>query len=164
MRAVEEAFIIAEKLKAGLFDTHDAFFASLEKSKRELTSWPDSEIDTFIGSRDGRRLDFYSRAKWKLDSVDLDTCTVWEGMRKRARAKGYFQAVAELFKRQDPKDSPICEMQKFSEVFASRLPIIVSILDSSTLMIDDGSHRAIAMALAGLRSASAWIGELYQRR
>src|SRR5207248_7401925 len=132
--------------------THDALLASLESLKREVASWPNSEIDAFIGSRDGKRLDFYNRAKWRLGSVDLNKCTVWAGMRDREWAKGYVPAVAKLFKSLEPQESPIWKMQKFSEVFASRLPIIVSILDPSTLTIDDGSHRAVAMALAGLRS------------
>jgi hypothetical protein len=83
-------------------------------------------------------------------------------MRDRAWAKGCVPAVAELFKHHEPKGSLIWNMCKFSDVFSSRLPIIVSVLSPSTLMIDDGSHRAIAMALTGLRSALAWIGELYE--
>jgi hypothetical protein len=64
-------------------------------------------------------------------------------------------------RRQRWLSSSIWDMPKFGEVFSSRLPIIVSILSPSTLTIDDGSHRAIAMSLARLTSALAWIGELY---
>jgi hypothetical protein len=161
MREVKEAFVIAETMKGGLFDSPDAFLASMERSQQEVTSWPDNEIDAFIGNQNPSRLDFFNRAKWRSDSVDLGTCIVWPQMGKRPWAEGYVPAVAELFRRLEPTDSPIWNMCKFSEVFCSRLPIIVSVRGSSTLMIDDGSHRAIAMALARLRSASAWIGELY---
>ncbi len=162
MRSVKETFVIAERLKDGPFDTHEAFLASLERSKREVTSWPDCELDAFIGSQDRVRLDFYNRARWRLDSVNLDTCLIWRRMGGRDWAEGLVPAVAERFRSLEPEGNPIWRMQKFGELFALQLPIIVSVLNPSTRMIDDGSHRAIAMFLAGLKSTLAWIGELYE--
>jgi hypothetical protein len=74
-------------------------------------------------------------------------------------AKGSVTSVAELFRRNEPQQSRIWDMQKFGDIFSSRLPIIVFPV-SSLVMIDDGSHRAVAMALAGVKSAVAWIGLL----
>ena len=67
--------------------------------------------------------------------------------------------VADLFRRHEPQQSRIWDMQKFGDIFSSRLPIIVFRV-GPRVMIDDGSHRAVAMALAGLKSSVAWIGLL----
>lgn len=163
MRGPKESFVIAEMLKAGPFDTPNAFTASLEQTTREVASWPASHIDAFIRDRDARRFDFFNRAKWRLDQVDLDKCAVWwpNGMGERGEwAKGDLMEVVDRFRVQEPKDSPIWNMQKFSEVFAARLPIIVFVVGPSKFAIDDGCHRAVAIALAGAKSSSAWIGSV----
>jgi hypothetical protein len=158
-RRAKEAYVVADALKGGLFHSREAFLTSLENLERDVALWSDSEIDVFITSRNPPRLDFYNRAKWRLDGIPLDKCIVWRSMGERAWAEGSVTTVAELFTRHEPKDSRIWDMQKFSDVFSSRLPIIVFPVGPS-LMIDDGSHRAVAMALEGLTSASAWIGLL----
>jgi hypothetical protein len=158
MRGAKEAFVVADKLKDRPLDTHEVFLASLESCEQEVAAWTDSAIDSFIG-RDPRRLDYYNRAQWKLGHVDLDKCRVWSCMGGRLWAEGDVIAVAENFRLHERPDSRIWQMARFGDLFSARLPIIVFV-GPSTLMVDDGSHRAVAMALAGLRSASAWIATL----
>lgn len=136
-RRAKEAYVVADTLKTAPFHSHEAFLASLENVERSVALW--------------------------LDCIDLDRCVVWRHMGDRPWAEGFVISVAELFRCYEPQQSRIWGMETFSELFSSRLPLIVSVLSPTTFMIDDGSHRAIAMALAGVRSALAWIGELYER-
>lgn len=62
------------------------------------------------------------------------------------------------FKLKEPKDSPVWNMQKFARLFSLQLSLIVFVVSPSTFAIDDGCHRAVAMALAGVTSSIAWIG------
>jgi hypothetical protein len=80
-------------------------------------------------------------------------------MSGRAWAEGCVFEVAEQFKRHEPQASKIWDMRQFADIFSARLPVIV-LKTASGLRIDDGSHRAIAMALAGITRVSAWIGML----
>ena len=158
-RRVKEAFVVADTLKAGSFHSPEALFASIEKLQHEVTSWTDNQIDAFIAQDNPNRLRDYDRAQWKLDRVDLEKCTVWPHMGRPDWAEGGVMTVADLFRRHEPQQSRIWDMQKFGDIFSSRLPIIVFPV-GPRVMIDDGLHRAVAMALAGLESAVAWIGLL----
>jgi hypothetical protein len=159
MRRVKEAFVVADTLKAGPFHSPEALLASIEKSQREVTSWTDNQIDAFIAQDNPNRLRDYDHAHWKLDRVDLERCIVWRSMGDRPWAEGGVMTVADLFKCHESRQSRIWDMQKFGDIFSSRLPIIVFPV-GARVMIDDGSHRAVAMALAGVKSAVAWIGLL----
>jgi hypothetical protein len=75
----------------------------------------------------------------------------------REWAQGSVYEVAERFRKMEPLTSRIWSMKLFSVVFQTELPILILQTDSGRC-IDDGSHRAIAMALSGLDTASAWIG------
>ena len=158
-RCAKEAFVVADILKAGPFDSQEAFLASMENLQREVTLWTDGEIDSFIAQDNPHRLENYTRAKWGSDTVDLEKCTVWAHMGGREWAVGSVTTVAERFRRREPQHSRIWDMQKFGEIFSSRLPIIVFPV-GFRVMIDDGAHRAVAMALGGIKSAVAWIGLL----
>jgi hypothetical protein len=159
-RRAKEAFVIAEMVKAGPLHSPEAFLASMENLEREVTSWTDNEIDSFMARENPHRLANYNRAQWKSDTVELQKCTVWPRMGRREWAEGNVTTVADLFRRHEPQQSRIWDMQKFGEIFSSRLPIIVFLVGPSSIMIDDGSHRAVAMALADIKSSLAWIGLL----
>jgi hypothetical protein len=156
--SAKRAFVLADKLKNGPFDSIEHFLAVVESSEREVNSWSAGKLDSIIGS-DPRRLLDYTRAEWRLDRLDLGRCIVWPKMGGRTWVEGYVPAVAEKFKEQEPKASRIWEMMKFGAVFASKLPIIV-LSRGAEWSIDDGSHRAVAMSLAGVKSPLAWIGKL----
>jgi hypothetical protein len=44
-RRAKEAFVVADTLKGGPFHSPEAFLTSLENVEREVTSWPDNQID-----------------------------------------------------------------------------------------------------------------------
>src|SRR4029434_10285250 len=102
-RRAKEAFVVADTLKAGPFSSQEAVVALIENSRREVTSWTDNQIDSFIAKDNPWRLDNYTRAQWKLDRVDLDRCTVWRHMGDRPWAEGCVTTVAELFRRHEPQ-------------------------------------------------------------
>lgn len=153
----KRAFVLADKLKRGPFDTREAFLDSMKRLSEEIASLDASDIDSLVG-RDQRRLNHYNQANWAFEGLDLNTCHVWPRMGNRVWAEGCVFDVAQKFKTQEPQASRIWDMRQFADIFSERLPIIV--LNTTTgLRIDDGSHRAIAMALAGITRVSAWIGK-----
>src|SRR5215469_8518617 len=100
-RAAKRAFVIAEMLKGGDFDTEENLLASLERVEREVAPWREAEIDAFIRDRDSRRFQHFQRAAWSLDRVDLDRCVVWwrGGMGQRGEwATGKLLEIADSFK------------------------------------------------------------------
>jgi hypothetical protein len=64
-----------------------------------------------------------------------------------------------MFKQYEPRDSRVWNMKQFADIFSVKLPVIVLEVPPQ-IGIDDGSHRAVAMALAGLTKVSAWVGRL----
>jgi hypothetical protein len=64
-----------------------------------------------------------------------------------------------MFKEKKPNGCVFSRMKEFAEasVFSSLLPLIV-LESSAEWQIDDGSHRAVAMMLAGITSPSPLIG------
>ena len=157
-RRAKEAYLTAEELKDGPFDSHEALLARLQQVSQEVCSLSDEEIDNYIGRENPPRLAYFNRAQWELSVVDLSKCRVWERMGRRPWATGRVTAVAKIFSSEESKDSRIGTMLKFSDFFSSHLPIIAFITGASQFDIHDGSHRAVAMVLAGRHSASAWIG------
>jgi hypothetical protein len=157
LRSVKEAFVVANKVKSGPFTSEDVLLTSIDKLKREVHSLPDDEIESLV--TDHVRRDYFNRAKWRLDRVDLNECEVWPRMGDRDWAEGSVAEVAELFRSNEPKESRIWEMQKFAKIFASELPIIVFVCPGK-LSINDGCHRAVVMMLAGCTSTLAWVGTI----
>ena len=82
----------------------------------------DNEIDSCIAQENPHRLANYSRAQWKLDVVELGKCTVWPRMGSREWAEGSVTTVADLFRRYEPEQSRIWNMQKFAEIFLVAAP------------------------------------------
>ena len=158
MTEAKRAFVLADRLTAGPFDSRERFLESLERFSAEVVTLSAAEIDSIVG-RDHRRLCDYSRATWRLDVVDLRRCCVWPGMGGRAWARGSAFRVAEMFKQYEPRDSRVWNMKQFADIFSVKLPVIVLEVPPQ-IGIDDGSHRAVAMALAGLTKVSAWVGRL----
>jgi hypothetical protein len=155
---VKQAFVLADRLKNGPFDNHSAFLAAVDRHGADVAGLPTSEIDSYVG-RDPRRLHDYNRAVWHFDSLDLRKCRVWPGMGGRDSAHGYVTDVAELFKTKEPLASRVWEMKRFAAIYSEKFPIIALRIRSETI-IDDGYHRAVAIALAGTTNVSAWIGTL----
>lgn len=158
MADAKRSFVLADKLKAGPFDSRELFLRTLEKNKADVLGLTMTEIDAVIG-RDPLRLGDYNRARWTLGGFDLRQCVVWPQMGGRAWAVGDPIIVAKRFKIYEPQKSRVWRMTEFVDVYESVLPIIV-IRRSLEVRIDDGSHRAVAIALTGRTYVSAWIGVL----
>jgi len=155
---VKRDFVFADRLKGGRFDSRQAFLDSFESCKEQVAALSETEIDSAIGI-DPRRLQDYNRASWKSGTIELGQCVVWPGMGGVDWAAGSPLVVAEMFRRKGPQDSKVWSMRLFAGLFTARLPIII--LDSGLeVRIDDGSHRAVAMALEGFTQVTAWIGVL----
>jgi hypothetical protein len=159
--AAKRAFVIAEMLKGGDFDTEENLLASLETVQRNPAPWQEAELDAFIRDRDPIRLDNFQRAAWRLDTVDLNECAVcWAGGMGQLGewATGNIIEIANRFREKQPQETPVWKMQKFAKSFSSRLPLIVFVVGPSRFAVDDGCNRAVAMVLAGVTSSTAWIG------
>jgi hypothetical protein len=157
-RAAKHAFMLANALKESNYSEDVEFFAALELSSRTLAQVGHENIDAEIG-RDPRRLDDYGNSRWRLGSVRLDRCTVWQGMGQRPWAQGIVSAVAAEFRRRNDRTDRVWRMTKFAHLYREHLPIVI-IERPGRFHIDDGSHRAVAMALAGVAETVAWIGYL----
>ena len=151
-------FVLADRLKGGPFDTMEHFLAAFERYSVKVAALTTAEIDSLVGV-DAQRLCDYNRADWRFDTLDLGECCVWPRMGNRTWAQGRVTEVAKLFETHEPKDSRVWSMKQFADIYSLRLPVIVLKTRSET-RIDDGSHRAIAMALTGIRKVSAWVGIL----
>jgi hypothetical protein len=154
----KRAFVLADWLKGAPFDSIEVFQPVFAAEKSRVQQLSDADLDGII-SKDLKRLENYNKAIWNLGRITLATCFVYPGMGGRAWAKGSVRDVAEQFKRLEPLTSRIWMMKHFSSVFEAQLPILV-LKKNSNFHIDDGSHRAIAMALCGIEKAAVWIGEV----
>jgi hypothetical protein len=154
----KRAFVLADRLKGAPFVSIELFKAVLAAEKSRVQQLSDADLDGII-ARDPKRLEHYNQATWKSDRVVLAACKVYPRMGERAWASGSVRVVAEQYKRLEPLSSRIWTMKHFSGVFESQLPILI-LKTKRHFHIDDGSHRAVAMALCGIEKVDAWIGEL----
>jgi len=153
----KRAFVLADMLKGAPFSSIEVFQPLFATEKSRVEKLSDAELDSII-ARDPIRLQNYNKVTWKLDHIMLGACSVYPRMGGREWAKGSVCDVAERFKRIEPLGSRIWMMKNFSIVFEVQLPILV-LTKGSEFHIDDGSHRAVAMALCGIKKVAAWIGE-----
>jgi hypothetical protein len=167
---VKRAFVLADWLKDAPFDSAEIFRAILEAERLRVERLSEADLDSIISRdskklteserlKDSRRLTDYNKANWKREMIELRVCSVYPRMGERPWAQGFVPDVAEKFKRLEPLASRIWAMKRLDEIFAFELPIVV-LRSSPCLHIDDGSHRAVAMALCNIESVSAWIGTL----
>jgi hypothetical protein len=156
MRLVKDACVLADMMKAGPFDSQEGFMASLQRFRTQIRAFSDAQIDAKIHLDRRQRFDI---ATWKLEKIALPNCCVWPQMGSKVWATGSVHDVAAQFKALVPPDKQIACMLRFTHLYESHLPIIV-IKTNSRLEIDDGSHRAIAMAINGIETVTAWVGQV----
>ncbi|HEY4257756.1 MAG TPA: hypothetical protein VGM66_11130 [Candidatus Udaeobacter sp.] len=105
-RGVKEVFVVADRVKiAAPFNSEQVLIATIIKSKREVSSLGNHQLELLV--TDNVRRDYFNRAKWKFGTVDLNNCEVWKHMGSRPWAEGNLAAVAELFRRNEDRDSRI---------------------------------------------------------
>ncbi len=155
---VKRAFVLAEWMKAAeRCDSEREFYVLLVSQQRRIDALSEPELDQII-SKDHGRLERIEEWEWKLDErFELAGCRVYERMGGRPWAVGTVREVADMFQRMEPLGSRVWRMKSFAVYFERELPLIVLDQDG-VLRLDDGSHRAVAMYLSGVKQAKAHIG------
>lgn len=152
----KRAFVLADWMKsASRCERQEEFFALLRAEQTRVSELREAELNQII-QRDEDRLSHFQTLVWELRTVQLGECHVYPQMGKRAWAVGSVSEVAPLFKRLEPALSRIWRMKLFAACF-TELPLI-ALQKSDKLSLNDGSHRAIAMYLAGIRDVQAFVG------
>lgn len=154
---VKRIFVLADWMKAAeRCDSEEDFRSLLSSEEIRVAGLLESELDQVI-SRSESRLKRFEELDWTLDEITLADCAVWDRMGDRPWAVGTVREVADKFLRMEPSGSRVWRMKLFASIFSSQLPLIIVHL-SGKFAIDDGSHRAIAMRLAGIKKAKAYVG------
>lgn len=155
---VKRSFVLADWMKSARSRKNvREFDALLVAEKLRVQALSETELDQIIVKDEGR-LKRFNKYQWKLDEhFDLTTCRVYDRMGNRPWAIGTVHEVAGIFHRMEPTGSRVWRMMSFVEFFSSSLPLIV-VENNGSLQIDDGSHRAVAMYLAGMTQTSAYVG------
>lgn len=156
-RQVKEAFFLAERMKNGPYEM-PALELAIARVKAEIAALSDSELDSQI--KDPKRLQQINEAKWYFGKVQIARCRVWPGMGKRPWATGDVPGVGvRCVKHSDPSDR-LWKMAERAKTL-KQLPLIVhSRIEPRQYRIDDGCHRAVALFLAGIKEAEAYIGDV----
>ena len=153
----KRSFVLAERLKAAsACENEHEFLSLLQTEQARVRDLGETELDQIISERDKSRRGRFNALSWELRTVALSDCHVYPTMGGRPWAIGRVDEVSAMFTRLEPSCSRIWKMKLFASVF-SHLPLIV-LQESQTLTFDDGSHRAFAMYLAGVRDVQAYVG------
>lgn len=154
---VKRAFVLADWMKAAEWcESEEEFRTFLASEKSRVFALRESELDQIIEG-DESRLKRLEEPGWTFEEVEVADCFVWERMGGRPWAIGTVREVGDRFLRMEPTGSRIWKMKFFAPIFSSQLPLIIFCRDGR-LAIDDGSHRAVAMYLAGIGKAKAYVG------
>jgi hypothetical protein len=127
----------------------------LDTEQKRVAQLTEEQVDQIV-TRDESRLRRFQELEWDFRRVTLGECQVYPRMGKRAWAVGRVSDVSSAFTQMEPTTSRIWKMKLFASLFL-RLPLII-LQKGQTMEIDDGSHRAIAMYLSGIREAPAYVG------
>jgi hypothetical protein len=153
---VMRAFVLADWMKAAsCCESEKEFLLLLRAEQARVSELTEVEMDQIIG-RDESRLTRFQTFDWELRTVRIGDCHVFRRMGDRAWAEGQVRDVASMFERLEPSVSRIWKMKLFAPLFTD-LPIIVFQIGQKR-QINDGSHRAIAMYLSGIREVRAYVG------
>jgi hypothetical protein len=150
-------FLLCNAMKAGPFSPHDALLKTISIKREMIAALRDEDVIKSV--EDAARRDRYRKARWKFEEVDLAQCRVWNRMGGRHWASGTAISLLPQFEQREEKCSRIWAMVEMAPIFSEFLNILV-IRDRGVLSVDDGSHRAIAMALAGFRISKALVGTI----
>jgi len=150
-------FLLCDAMKAGPFRPENDALAAIAAKRAEIAAM--SVANVIAGVTYAPRRIRYLKARWSLVEVELSQCYVWQRMGERPWATGTVDTLLPVFRQRELKDSRVWAMVPLAGLFADHLRIII-IRDAGILHIDDGSHRAIAMALGGRSVARAFIGSI----
>lgn len=161
---------------------------ALKKIKTKAAKLSDKQLLTYHLDKWHPRYDNYFNSSWELREIDLKDCGAWPRMGglpdeitrgSVVDTAGRILALLEDKKRLTFKTSRtlyIEEMMKYAEDISAHVPIVVvqdGVIRHNKLIkpaqrklykkckydIDDGNHRAIAMALLGKKKILALVGK-----
>ena len=152
----KRAFVLADWMKsARRCESEEEFVVLLDTEQKRVAQLTEEQVDQIV-TRDESRLRRFRELEWDFRRVTLGECQVYPRMGKRAWAVGRVSDVSSAFTQMEPTASRIWKMKLFASLFL-RLPLII-LQKGQTMEVDDGSHRAIAMYLSGIREAPAYVG------
>lgn len=129
-------------------------------NRAAVEAMADDAVDTEIGTRDATRLRRNSRAARFFGLISLSDCFVYNRMGSRKWIGNMLvpQAADSIRQKNDSSDR-VWRMKELTGLFVPSLPLIV-LEAGGEFRIDDGSHRAVAAWLAGIKELSAFVGKL----
>jgi hypothetical protein len=155
---VARSFLLAEALKKAPPD-RDAFRGLLEEERKKIAGLSIKELFAQIDSDRRKR---FEMGQWVFTIVSLDRCAVWPGMGGEDWARGPVSKISGLFpSKAMPGSRTRVIRERILEVY-SEFPLILirTRSDHSRFRIEDGSHRAIAYYLAGMKQAFAFVARV----
>ncbi len=159
-KQVKQTIYLADKMKSPT-NSPEEFREKLLNEKIELFKGDYKKLVNDYFDNHKIREKMIGEKKWFLGVVELDKCETWENFGGRP---GFPQQsvskTTELFKKKNVFTDRIWNMVQHIQLFNPLLPIIVILESYEPLRykIDDGSNRAVAMYLGGVRNAIAFIG------
>ena len=159
----------------------------LKRVTREANRLSDKKLLTYHLDNYHPRYDNYLNSKWELKTIRLDQCGVWPrmgGLPDVATRGSAVDTAAYVEKRlkakhltnRDLRAKYIAKMVPFAELITEHVPLIVvedGVIRHNKLIplaqrkryehckydIDDGNHRAVALALLGKKTVKALVGK-----
>lgn len=163
-REAKNAFILADRMKGPGKDTDLArqdltkYRDVLLANRADVEAMADESVDVAIGTRDATRLRRYSRAIWSFGAISLSTCFVYNRMGSRKWIdKMLVPEAAESIRQRNDSSDRLWRMKELTQLVVLDLPIII-LATGGKVQIDDGSHRAVAAWLAGIKELPAFVG------
>lgn len=161
-REVAIAFLLADFGKGITAMAHDAsqereWLAMLSAERERLSALPVADLLAHerISIYKPRQRRF-KRGSWELGRVELERCKVWPSSSRPWCDGSVADAVAKL----GNSDHRVRDMATIAEKLVAQLPLVALRFegDPTRFRLDDGTHRAIALYIAGAREAPAYIG------
>jgi len=159
----------------------------LKRVTREANRLSDKKLLTYHLDNYHPRYDNYLNSKWELKTVRLDQCGVWPRMgglpdvATRGSSVDTATYIEKKLKggrlmKKDKRAKYIAKMAPFAELITEHVPLIVledGVIRHNKLIplskskqyehckydIDDGNHRAVALALLGKKTVKALVGK-----
>ena len=164
-RDVKKAFVLAEMLKdeACRFTTEEDFRSQLGLTRHEVNLMNEESLNDKI--EDKARLKYFNHSNWEFHhNLCFLQLEVWGCMGNMSWVK-VGDTVKQVKNQIDDYSNEINvkrikNMKRFARIFQKDLPIIYTKNYHGESKINDGSHRAVAMALAGIEKADVWVGTL----
>lgn len=149
--------LLCNAMKSGPFNPEAAALAAISFKREAIATMSDANVIAAV--EDSHRRLRYQKARWSFLDINVADVHVWPRMGGRHWATGTVASLLPMFRVREAGDSRIWSMGPLASLFSDHLNILV-IREAGLLRIDDGSHRAVAMALAGRLKSRAFVGSI----